>query len=287
MAWNPNPEQPNDPPPTNPYGSPQSPYRTPPRQESSYDPNQPYTEFGPQVGPPYAGGPQYQTGQPYPGPQNQAGQPYPGRAQYQMGYYPPQAQPRPLGEALRELPHQYWRVLTKPSARTFAEEMGKASWDIVLVQLAIYAVIAALISFLGSYLGLLLFSSYLGSSNSITNTGIYGALNAIFSFGTIIIVPISFFIGSGILFGLAKAFNGEGKFVTQNYALLLFEVPLGILGGLLGLIPFVNILTGLGVAVYRIILAIFAIMAVHRLNGGKATAVVLIPIGVAVFLYIV
>ncbi|HEU5369713.1 MAG TPA: hypothetical protein VFU69_14670, partial [Ktedonobacterales bacterium] len=38
------------------------------------------------------------------------------------------APPRSLWEAIKQLPKQYWRILTKPGAATFAEEMGKARW---------------------------------------------------------------------------------------------------------------------------------------------------------------
>src|SRR6266702_2783760 len=74
------------------YGTPQNPYGTPP--------------------------PQYGT------PPNQQGG-------YGYGYPPPQQAPRSIGQAIQELPNQYIRVLTKPSAQTFAEEMGKADWAMI------------------------------------------------------------------------------------------------------------------------------------------------------------
>src|SRR6266849_6313508 len=39
-----------------------------------------------------------------------------------------------LAEAIWQLPRQYLKVMCRPSARTFREELGKASWGIVLVQ---------------------------------------------------------------------------------------------------------------------------------------------------------
>src|SRR5690348_14006544 len=47
----------------------------------------------------------------------------------------PQAIPLPLREAIKQLPRQYWKVLTRPGAATFAEEMGKAEWGIIWAQL--------------------------------------------------------------------------------------------------------------------------------------------------------
>ena len=45
------------------------------------------------------------------------------------------------------------------------------------------------------------------------------------------------------------------------------------------------VIIALALLVYEIVLQIFAIMAVHRLSGGKSTAVVLIPLGVLVLLF--
>ena len=53
--------------------------------------------------------------------------------------------PLPLAQANRALPRQYFRVLTKPSVVTFAKEMGKASWNMVWVQLIGLGTITALL----------------------------------------------------------------------------------------------------------------------------------------------
>ena len=44
------------------------------------------------------------------------------------------SQPLPFSEAVLQLPRQYIKVLCRPSTQTFREEMGKASWGIVLLQ---------------------------------------------------------------------------------------------------------------------------------------------------------
>ena len=144
-----------------------------------------------------------------------------------------------------------------------------------------YAVIGAILAFLAS----LISPSRLTTT---TTTGInpaeYTALLSSISFFEIIIIPVFFFIGTGILYGLAKAFGGQGTFLQQGYTTLLFGVPLGILAALLNLIPIAGSFIGLAIGIYEIVLQIFAIMAVHRLSGGKASAVVLIPIAVVVVL---
>ena len=163
---------------------------------------------------------------------------------------------------------------------TFAEEMGKASWDIVWVQLIALAIISAILS----YLYTLISPTFTMTSSSTIDTATLRSLLAGFSLVSIILVPVFFFIGQGILYGLAKAFGGQGKFVTQCYSNLLFSVPIGIVSGIVNLIPIAGAFVAFALSIYSIVLNIFSLMAVHRLSGGKATAVVLIPVGVVLLL---
>lgn len=163
--------------------------------------------------------------------------------------------------------------------------MGKAAWDIVWIQLIIYAVIAAILGFLASLTSTRFIP--VSTSSSGVNMGAFQAIATGASFSAIITIPLFFFIGMGILYLIAKAFQGQGTFLQQCYTALLFRVPLGILAALLALIPFVGWIIGIAIGIYEIVLQIFAIMPVHRLSGDKATAVVLIPIAIGVVLFIV
>jgi hypothetical protein len=212
---------------------------------------------------------------------------------YAAAYAAPPAAPLPLGQAVQQLFGQYWRVLSRPGALTFAAEAGKAAWDIISVQLIGYAIIAALLSAANAVITRASTLAVLNQLNQLNGTGGAGgqppALNISSSPGLSIVTSlagtlIGFFIGQGILFGLAKAFGGQGTFTQQAYVFLLFQVPLGILEGLLALIPIVGGFIALAGSIYEIVLAVFAIMGVHRLSGGKASAVVLIPIGVLLLL---
>lgn len=225
----------------------------------------------------------------------------------------PQAQPLPLGQAIRELPGQYKKILFKPGMRSFAEEQGKAEWGIIWIQLLFQLFVGALLS-----LPQLLFASH-------TNTSIPGFpfsdadLYLAELVGTLALGPAIFFGQVGIQYLLARAFKGTGSFKQQAYNQLLFAVPLGLvssiisavftslnsginplslstssitstgttvptLGGgyLIGLLLF-ELLAG-GIGIYTIVLNVFSIMAAHRVSGGKATAIVLIPIAI---LYVV
>ncbi len=57
---------------------------------------------------------------------------------------PAQAVPLPPGRALTQLPRQYLSVLTRPSAATFSEEMAKANWGSVWIQLLAFAFFSGL-----------------------------------------------------------------------------------------------------------------------------------------------
>src|SRR5205085_10559691 len=142
------------------------------------------------------------------------------------------------------------------------------------------AILGNLVSFIDGFPGLSAFTFS-------TSTGA-ALLNMVY-------VPVFFFIGVLIQYAFARAFYGEGTFLAQAYGSLLYRGPLGIFGGLLTLL-FLSILgAGLVLAgcaavvlfVYAVVLNIFMIMGVHRLSGGKAVAVVLIPYGVVLALALI
>jgi hypothetical protein len=197
---------------------------------------------------------------------------------------PPQATPLPLEQAIKELPSQYLRVLREPSARTFAQEIGKASWDIIWVQLIGYAVLTAILSYIGS---LIMPNPFNTIGTTTLNPIIVQLIHWGFTLGLTPLIILGFFIGIGIRYLIAKAFRGQGTFLAQGYAELLFSVPLGILSALVSRLPLLGGIVAFGLSIYALVLHIFSIMAVHRLSGGKATAVVLIPIIVSILLIVI
>jgi hypothetical protein len=276
--------------------NPEKPYDVP----SSYEiPSQPPYGAPPPPQTPYGGSPSQYPHQappqtPYGAPQQIPYGVPPLDAYGPQGYDPNQggygyeaSSPLPLSEAIAQLPNQYIKVLTKPSALTFAAEMGKASWDILWVQLIGYAVIAGILGYLRT---LIPGAAMTYNNPSITSSVASGMLQAIALFtsvGTIIFIPIAFFIGQGITYLLAKAFGGTGTFLRQGYTYLLITAPIGIITAALAFIPVLGGLAAFGLGIYAMVLQIFSLMPVHRLSGGKATAVVLIPIAVVFVLLII
>lgn len=251
MSWDPNSQQGQPPSGPNPYN------QQPPYSQPSYNP---YEQ--PSGQPPYGVPP---TGYGAPG--------------YQQGAfgYAPQG-PRPLGQAIQELPSQYVKVLTKPGAQSFAEEQGKAGWGIIWLQLLFVGLIGTIIGLIRVVLG----SAFVMSTAGGANATAFAVLSSVFVGGasvfSIIAVIIGFFIIVGIQYLLAKAFGGNGDFTQQAYSYLLFYVPITLVSNVLGLIPILGGIIGFALGIYQIILNVFSIMAAHRLSGGKATMVVLIPI---------
>ncbi len=242
--------------------------------------------------------------------------PYVAPAYQQPGYGVPPVTHRPLKDAIRELPRQYVKVITKPSAATFAEEINKASWGMLWVQLLGITLFALVISLLLIPLYPLLLQHTLEAilgplgPNSLPPSAFQQMQASIQQqmqtslqrsiVTSIASVPVYFFLGQGLYFFLAKAFHGTGQFLTQCYTTLLFHVPLSIIGNILGILAlfiglqipglvglFIGLPFSLAIGIYTIVLQIFSLMAVHRLSGGKSSAVVLIPYAVFLVLYLI
>ncbi|MBF6613494.1 MAG: hypothetical protein IVW55_10240 [Chloroflexi bacterium] len=191
---------------------------------------------------------------------------------------PAVAGPLPLGEAIWQLPVQYVKVLSNPSAATLSEELAKASWGIALVQVLGLLSITVTLSVLGHLIPT-------AALHSVARLGIgsvhpLGLLPA--PWNGIAFVLASFFIGLGTAYLFSKGSGGHGTFVAHLYCLLLCTVPLVTLSGLVLLIPatgwLVVMLGGLvgALFIYRMVLHACTIMAVHRLGAGRATLIVLI-----------
>ena len=94
---------------------------------------------------------------------------------------------------------------------------------------------------------------------------------------------LGFAIGTALVQWVAKLFGGTGTFDKLAYAFSSITVPYSVVASilaLLGLIPFVGILTGLisfAMSIYLIVLEVLAVKAVNRLDTGKAVGSVLLP----------
>lgn len=193
----------------------------------------------------------------------------------------PRAQPLPWRAALRQLPRRYRFVLTKPGFEPFLTAMGLAEWKIVWVQLLIYSVVAAVGALVRNWLYPVSLSPA-SSASGLSSLAVLQALSLATSLGLLILIPAVFFLAMGLLYWLARAFGGHGIFVQQVYTTLLFLVPCGVIVSALGLLPlvgsFLSTFLGLGLFVYGVVLQCFATLAVHQMDGGRATLAVILAL---------
>lgn len=191
---------------------------------------------------------------------------------------PAVAQPLPLKEAIWQLPVQYVKVLSKPTAATLSEELAKASWGIVLVQLLGLLSITVTLSALGHLIPT-------AALHPIAQLGMGSVHPLAFlpaPWNGITFVLASFFIGLGTAYLFSKGCGGHGTFLAHLYCLLICTIPLVTVSGLVLLIPatgwLVVLLAGLvgALFIYRMVLHACTIMAVHHLEAGWATLIVLI-----------
>jgi hypothetical protein len=126
-----------------------------------------------------------------------------------------------------------------------------------------------------------------------TLTEVQSLFQGFMIFGTVlntlaplITAPLSLFIVSGILFLLAKLFQGDGSFEEHTYLIATVYAPLYLISQTVGLIPFLGWLVMVGLFFYQLLPGYYAIQAAHpRLSSRQALYVVLIPIGAITALF--
>ncbi len=171
--------------------------------------------------------------------------------------------PRPIGQAIRELPAQYFKVLTHPSIATFREEKGKATWGINWFQFIALGLIGAVLQSIGLLISPPDLSSAIGTAGMshatlLTITIVSLAILEVF------LTPVSFLAAGGILFLIARAFGGKGTYKEQIYTTLLFGVPLVIVSYLLFLIPGAGAWLLYLPHLYSLVLLVLSLRAVHQ-----------------------
>jgi hypothetical protein len=178
--------------------------------------------------------------------------------------------PLPLGEAIRGLPGQYMKVLSRPSVTTFAEEKGKAAWGIIWAQFVGLGIIGAILQSIGLLISPPNFSGVAGGTGGLSYTALLVITIVFLAIFELIGTPVSFLAAGGILFLIARVFGGKGTYREQIYTTLLFGVPLVIASYLLFLIPVAGWWLLYVPHIYSVVLLVLAMMAVHQFGRGKA-----------------
>jgi Yip1 domain len=205
------------------------------------------------------------------------------------GAPPPGAYPPPAPAGINGLFRKWINVTTRPGAASFAAELPTANWRDIWLSIMGLAVLTIITTYLGGLEFGAAASPNLSQLTPDQRRVITQFLQAArpeggAAVGSIIGVPLGFFILVGILFLFARLFGGTGTFLQQAYAFALYHVPIQGVSAVLGLIPFLGGLAGFALGIYSIVLAVFAVAASQRLMTGRAVAVVLLPLAIVLVL---
>ena len=164
------------------------------------------------------------------------------------------------------------KALSQPSVETYQDFVSRPG--VSSRRAYIWVFLGALVGSALWLLGILFFSSWsaLGVKQPSDLVGVYAFLIPAFTClvplgGLIAILNLIF--RAGISQVIARALGGSGTYTELSYAFGAYLAPLGIVGGALSLVPFLNCLTIL-VGIYSLFLNILAIRSVHRFGWGKA-----------------
>ena len=182
--------------------------------------------------------------------------------QLHTAYESQPVKPLPLGQAIRALPGQYIKILFRPSVQSFVEEKDKGGWGIIWAQLIVLGILGAILQSLGLLISPPVFSS--ATSAGLSQSTLLTASIVFISIAEIVFTPISFLLAGAIIFWIARAFGGKGKYREQIYTTLLFGFPLVTLGYLLYLIPVVGTWLIYTPHIYSLVLLFISLRAVHR-----------------------
>jgi hypothetical protein len=191
-------------------------------------------------------------------------------------------------EGFGHLLQSYINAVTKPNASTFEAEIPNASWPKVLIGIAAVAVVGLIMAFIAAGAAAATVDQLSSQFGDQFDTEAYGSLlaastNPVWS----LIQPfITFFLGAGLLWLMAKMFGGQNSdFMTHSYLLSLSYTPTRVVAGLVSIIPCIGALVGLVLGLYQIYLAGLAMQASQRMEAGRAQMAAWI--GAAVILLLV
>lgn len=197
----------------------------------------------------------------------------------------------PIPPGFGNLFQKWLKVTTKPGVQSFAEEVPTANWGDVWISLLLLGVVTAIAGFIGASIsGSLDYSRYSQAFSQLTpeqqqTFSSFLHFAPAVSFGSIIGVPLGFFIGQAILFVSAKIFRGTGRFLDQSYTYSLFYVPVSGVSAVLGIIPIFGGIASALLGIYGIVLSVMSIAASQRLSIGRAIGAIILP-AVVVFVLI-
>ena len=180
---------------------------------------------------------------------------------FQESGTPPNAYP------VASLPwNEVWmRVLTHPSVATFEELIRDP--NATSKRAYIWTFMGALIGSAISALGSMVLSTVLQSGSDAATLGVLICAPPIGA----LLSMLGLMISAGITQAIASALGGTGTYSKLAYAFASYVAPLSIVTGLLGWIPYCNLLS-YALGAFGIVLNVMAVKAVNQFSWGKAVA---------------
>lgn len=190
---------------------------------------------------------------------------------------------------MQHLLQSYINAVTKPNASTYEAEMGNASWVKVLVGVAVVAVVGFIVNLIFAGAMTATFDQIeqqLRSQGTNVDLTPYRAFVGGGGAVAALISPfITFFLGSLLLWLVARMFGGQGgDFMTHSYLLSLSYTPLRALASILAIVPCVNVIAGIVLPLYQLYCAGVSMQVSQRMAPGRAQMAAFLPTIVGIVL---
>ena len=191
------------------------------------------------------------------------------------------------GVDFQDLMQGYMGAVTTPNTAFYESQIPKANVIKLLIGLGIVVAVNVIVGLISA--GAMAASmaplrdQFRSQGIDFDPTAMAGGGGIIGALFTIVLTPLLFFIGSAIVYGLAKMLGGQGAdFMTHSYLLSLSYVPLGVIASVLSIIPGIGGLVGLVALLYRQYSQGKSLEASQRMAPGRAQAAAFIPIGIVI-----
>lgn len=193
---------------------------------------------------------------------------------------------------LRDLFQSYMNAVMKPNVSTYEMEIPRASWLRTLVGVIAVDIVSFLIGLIFAGLAYAQVNSALAQLHA---QGIYqydSFINLVAGGGGVVatvlgllLTPIGFFLGAGVLWLSARMFGGTNSdFMTHSYLLSLSYTPLRIISRVLGIIPILGALVSFVAFFYQLYSAGLSMQASQRMQPGRAQLAAFLPLIVCIVL---
>jgi len=191
--------------------------------------------------------------------------------------------------------YQTWvNVLIRPGEQTFIDEHNKpqAKLSTAIIWIVVAAVIVAILAIFRALISAAIFSGpglfeQLAAqldlppevAQQMAQQAQAGVVSSVFVgfCSSLILIPLSFLIGSGIYWLIAKLLGGTGSYEAQTYLFATFTAPLMIVSGIITLIPVAGGCLAFFISIYQLVLTYFALKVSHDFTSGRAIVTLLIP----------